>query len=242
MRENVNASRVDHEAHHHALVEHMVVELRPVRRLWPVRVRLAIWIAIEVGILLLVIRNTHRTDLAQQFRNPWYLLGVGGFAVAGAIGAAFALRSAIPGREPRRMELGLLLVLTVASALLLLHEPINLVMPLGNFIRQGLPCAFGIVMFASLPLLVLFWAVRRGAPLAGGAGGALAGAGAFLFSFALMRVNCPIDEGLHLFMWHFLPALIGVALSAGAGFLLFRKRPRIDRTHSRAPKGGHPAS
>ena len=233
MSEIVNSQQSDHEVRHHALVEHLVAELRPVRRLWPVRVRLAIWIAIEAGVLLFVIRNSQRTDLAQQFKNPWYLLGVGGFAVAGAIGAAFALRSAIPGREPRRIELGLLVALTAASALLLLHEPINLAMPIGNFIHEGLPCAFGIAMFASLPLLVLFWAVRRGAPLAGGAGGALAGAGAFLLSFALMRVNCPIDEGLHLFIWHFLPALVGVALSAGAGFLLFRKRSRVARPSSR---------
>jgi hypothetical protein len=231
--EIVNSPQSDHEVRHHALVEHLVAELRPVRRLWPVRLRLAIWIAIEAGVLLLVLRNTQRTDLAQQFRNPWYLFGVGGFAMSGAIGAAFALRSAIPGREPRRMDLGLLALLTVASALLFLHEPINLLMPIGTFIHEGLPCAFGIAMFASLPLLVLFWAVRRGAPLAGGAGGALAGAGAFLFSFAWMRVNCPIDEGLHLFMWHFLPALIGVALSACAGFLLFRRRSRVARPSSR---------
>ena len=233
MSEIVNSQQSDHEVRHNALVEHLVAELRPVRRLWPVRVRLAIWIAIEAGVLMWVIRNTQRTDLAHQFRNPWYLLGVGGFALAGAIGAAFALRSAIPGREARRRELGLLVVLTVASALLLLHQPISLIMPIGTFIHEGLPCAFGIAMFASLPLLVLFWAVRRGAPLAGGAAGALAGGAAFLFSFALMRVNCPIDEGLHLFMWHFLPALIGVALSAGAGFLLFRKRFRVDRPSSR---------
>ena len=233
MSEIVNSQQSDHEVRHHALVEHLVAELRPVRRLWPVRVRLAAWIAIEAGVLLLVIRNTQRTDLAQQLRDPWYLFGIGGFAVAGAIGAAFSLRSAIPGREPRRIELGMLLALTVASALLFLHEPINLLMPIGTFIHEGLPCAFGIAMFASLPLLALFWAVRRGAPLAGGAGGALAGAGAFLLSFALMRVNCPIDEGLHLFIWHFLPALIGVALSAGAGFLLFRKRSRVARPSSR---------
>jgi hypothetical protein len=231
--EVVNPSPIDHEVRHRALVEHLVAELRPVRRLWPVSVRLAIWIAIEAGVLLLVIRHTPRTDLAQQFRNPWYLLGFGGFAVAGAIGGALALRSAIPGREPRRTELGLLVVLTVGSALLLFHQPVNMVLPIGTFIHEGLPCVFGIVMFAALPLLALFWAVRRGAPLAGGAGGALAGAGAFLFSFAFMRVNCPIDEGLHLFMWHFLPALIGVAISAGAGFLLFRRRSRVEGPSSR---------
>jgi hypothetical protein len=217
------ASRIDHETRHRALVRRLVADLRPVRRLWPVSVRLAIWMVLELGVLLFIIGHTGRTDLARQFRNPWYLLGVGGFAVAGTLGAALALRSAIPGREPRRFELWLLLVVTLASALLLLHEPVSLVMPIGNFIHEGLPCVFGMATFAALPLVVLFWAVKRGAPLSRGTGGALAGAGAFLFSFAFMRVNCPIDEGLHLFMWHFLPGLIGVVLSACAGFLLFRK-------------------
>jgi hypothetical protein len=222
--ERANLSQIDHEARHRAVVQQLVTELRPVRPLWPVSARLAIWIALETGVLFFVLRHTGRMDLAQQFRNPWYLLSVGGFAAAGAIGGALALRSAIPGREPRRIEMGLLLVLTIASALSLLHEPISLAMPIGTFIQQGLPCVFGTLMLAALPLLALFWAVRRGAPLAGGIAGALAGAAAFLFSFALMRVNCPIDEGLHLLMWHLLPAVVGVALSAGAGFLLFRKR------------------
>jgi LPXTG-motif cell wall-anchored protein len=222
--ESANPSQIDHEARHRAVVQKLVAELRPVRRIWPVSARLAIWLALETGVLFFVLRHTNRTDLAQQFRNPWFLFAVGGFAVAGAFGGALALRSAIPGREPRRIEIGLLFALTIASALSLLHEPIILAMPIGTFIHQGLPCLFGTVALAVLPLLALFWAVRRGAPLAGGIAGALAGAGAFLFSYALMRVNCPIDEGLHLFMWHFLPALIGVALSAGAGFLLFRKR------------------
>ena len=215
------------------MVERLVGELRPVRRLWPVNVRLAIWIALETGILLFLLRHTHRRDLVQHFRDIWYLLSFGGFALTGGIGAAFALRSAIPGRAPHRLEIGLLLVLTFASALLLLHEQINLTTPLGTFIHQGLRCAFEIQVLAFLPLLVLFWAVRRGAPLASGASGALAGAGAFLFSFAFMRVNCPIDEGLHLFMWHFLPALFGVAISAGAGFLLFR---RPGRSSSASPR------
>jgi hypothetical protein len=225
--ELVDPSQLDHETRHRALVERLASELRPVRRLWPVNFRLAIWIALEAAVLLFVIRHTQRTDLAHQIHNPWFLLGVGGFAAAGALGGALALRSAIPGREPRRTEFVLLIALTAASVPLLLHEPIDLGMPIGTFIRQGVPCVFGTLMLAALPLLGLFWAVRRGAPLAGGIGGALAGAGAFLFSFSFMRVNCPIDEGLHLFMWHFLPALIGVALSAGAGYLLFRKRSRV---------------
>ena len=226
MGETLKSELQDHEAIHRRVVDRIVSNLRPVRRLWPVNIRLTIWIALETGVLLFVFRHTNRTDLSGQFTNPWYVLGVASFALAGSLAGWLALRSAIPGREPCGTSLAALVFLMIASAMLLLHEPISLVIPIGTFIHQGLPCVFGIAMFASLPLLVLLWAVKRGAPLAAGFGGALAGAGAFLFSFAFMRVNCPIDEGLHLLMWHFLPALLGVAISAGAGFLLLRRRGR----------------
>jgi hypothetical protein len=214
----------EHQAHHRALVERMVAELRPVRRLWPIRLRLALWIAFEAGLLLFAIHHSKRTDLPQELANPWYLLSVGGSAAAGVLGALLALRSAIPGREPRPREAALLLILTGASMLILLHQPINADVPMGTFISRGLPCVFGISTLACLPLLALLWAMRRGAPLTRGFDGALAGAGAFLVAFALMRVRCPIDESLHLLVWHVIPALIGVAVSACSGLLLFRWR------------------
>ena len=218
-------SQVIHEAKHRALVEQIVTELRPVRRLWPVSVRLALWMALEVVLLIFAVNHSHRTDLAEQSRNGWYLMLVGASVAIATIGAGFALLATIPGRGPTRAQLVMLAVLTATIPLLLLRQPLNVGVPVGGFISTGLQCALGIVTFASLPLLALLWAVKRGAPLAPGAGGALAGVGGFLVSFALMRVSCPIDEGLHLLVWHFLPALLGVAVSAGLGFLLFRRGP-----------------
>jgi hypothetical protein len=226
MSEIVESSWSGHETLHHELVEHMVAELRPVRRLWPISVRLGLWIALEVSVLVLMLRHGGRTDLVRQLRNPWYIFGTGGFATTGAIGAAFALRAAVPGRAPRAKEVGLLMVLAVAAALLLLHQPLNASVPLRNFVETGMPCALGIAIFASVPWLALVWAMRRGVPLGAGIDGALAGAAAFMFSFALMRVNCPIDDGLHLFVWHFLPAVAGIALSGCAGIVLLRRRGR----------------
>jgi hypothetical protein len=222
--EMANPAPTEHEAHHRALVERMVAELRPVRRLWPVSLRLALWLALEAVMLLFAIRHNERTIFRQPFGDPWYLLSVGSSAGAGVVGAALALRSAIPGREPRARETGLMLILVLASLLVLLHGPINAGVPMGTFIATGLGCAFATATLACLPLSALLWAMRRGAPLERGLGGALAGAGAFLIAFALMRVRCPINEGLHLFVWHFLPALIGIAISAGAGLLLFHRR------------------
>jgi hypothetical protein len=227
VNEIVTSSQKDHEALHQALVERMVAELRPIRRLWPVSVRLLLWIALELGILLLLVRHGYRPDLAEQLRNPWHLLGFGGFAACGVIAAGFALRTAIPGREIRATEMAALLLLTGAlCALLLFAEPINANVSLRTFIDTGLPCALGIAICGSLPWLALLWAVRRGAPLAAVASGVLTGAAALLFSCALMRVYCPIDERLHLLVWHFVPAVAGIVLSAFAGFVLMRSRIR----------------
>jgi hypothetical protein len=214
---------IDHEARHRALVERMVAQLRPVRRLWPVWARLALWISLEVAALLLVISHGNRANLAESLQNPWYVLTVAAFAAAGGIAAGFALRAAIPGREPRTMEKVLLLGVCVGAILLLFREPVNSDIALANFVRIGLPCVGGVATFAFLPWCALMWAVGRGAPMAPMANGALAGAGAFLFSFALMRMNCPIDEQLHLVVWHLLPALAGVAISACIGIVLLRR-------------------
>ena len=208
------------------MVDRIAAELRPVRRLWPIGVRLTLWTLLEVGVLLMLISHGYRTDLAEKLRDPWYLLGVGGFAGSGVFAAAFALRAAIPGRAPRRIEAFLLLFLAAASALLLFHEPAEEHIQLAKFISMGVPCATGIAIYAAIPWLALVWAVGRAAPLDAAAEGALAGAAALLVSFTLMRVSCPADDRLHLLVWHLLPALIGIAISASIGMVLLGRRCR----------------
>jgi hypothetical protein len=209
---------------HRSTVDRIVADLRPVRRLWPLSLRLAVWAAVEAGVLLFVAHYSRRADLTQDLASPWYLLDVAAFILTGVVGATLALRAAIPGREPQPAETGFLIVLVSASPLLLVHQPFNWTVPVGTFVDAGLPCALGTFAFAAIPWLALLWAVKRGAPLSAGFDGALIGTAAFLSSFAMMRVNCPMDEATHLLVWHFLPALAGVALSAWVGSLLFKRR------------------
>ena len=102
-------------------------------------------------------------------------------------------------------------------------EPARTGYPLGEFLQVGIGCALQTCVLAALPWIALWWAVKRGAPMRGAAAGALTGAAALLFAFALMRIGCPIDEPLHLVTWHLLPALVLTALSAlaGAAWLAF---------------------
>ena len=99
-----------------------------------------------------------------------------------------------------------------------------------QFIATGLGCATSTVGLAALPWCALLIAVRRGAPLAPARAGALLGAAAFFMAALLMRARCPLDERLHLLVWHALPVAGGTVLSAVVGLAWLRRwRARASR-------------
>jgi Negative regulator of sigma F len=75
---------------------------------------------------------------------------------------------------------------------------------LGNFVRIGWRCVVRTVLLGTLPWLGLWRLVKRGASMRGWVSEFLAGAGALLFSFMVMRIMCPSDEPLHRVIWHLL--------------------------------------
>jgi hypothetical protein len=222
-----DVTQMTHDEHHRSLVRRLVAEVRPTRPLWSVGVRLGLWMALEIGVLAWVATHTSN-DFMQKLKQPVYAIGVLFFVAAAVISAALALRSAVPGRALPASEATLAAVLVLAGTLLVAAvEPIDAATPLAGFVRVGLPCTYGIGMFAALPLLLLWWMVRRGASMSGGLSGLLAGAGASFYSFAMLRLQCPNDEPLHILAWHLLPALALIALSTLAGGRWLRFRPRI---------------
>lgn len=215
-----------HEEHHRVLVERLASNVAPVRRLWPIGVRLALWLAVEAVVLVWVVANT-RNNFVPKLVLPTYLLELVSFSLAAVFSARMALKSAIPGRSVRPAEAGFIISLVLAgSALFIFARPIDTSGLLSEFIRTGMRCACDTCALAFLPWLALWLAVRRGAPMHGGIAGMWVGAGALSFAFAMMRIACPIDEPLHLITWHFLPALAAITLSALAGraWLGFRLR------------------
>jgi hypothetical protein len=210
---------------HRELVERLARELKPVRPLWPVSARLALWLGLEALFLALVVEKS-TNDFMPKLAHPIYLLEVAFFAVAGIASAALALRATIPGRGVRKSELAAAAGLVIAGILLLMTQPVRTGLPLNEFIGLGFRCACNTGIIALVPWLALWWAVRRGAPMNGIAEGALVGSGALLFSFALMRIGCPIDDELHLLTWHLVPALLLIGLSTIVGGMWLRFRPR----------------
>jgi hypothetical protein len=221
------APYIRHEAHHRALVSRLAGEITPRRPLWPVSARLTLWMLIEAGILTWVISHT-TNDFVARLTHPAYSIEIVLFATAAIICAALALKSAIPGRILSAKEITMAASLAMAGTVVfIMAQPIATSDPLGDFARNGWRCAVDTVLSGTLPWLGLWWLVKRGASMSGWLSGLLAGAGALLFSFAVMRMVCPIDEPLHLLIWHLLPALTVIGLSALAGIKLLRFRPRV---------------
>lgn len=218
-----------HAERHRLLVEALAATVTPVRPLWPVSVRLGLWLLLESIVLLWVATHTGN-DFMHKLGHLDYAVEVVFFAAAAALAAMMALRVAIPGRSagPREVALAVVLVL-IGTALVVVGEPARTGYPLGEFLHVGIGCALQTCVLAALPWIALWWAVKRGAPMRGATAGALTGAAALLFSFALMRIGCPIDEPLHLVTWHLLPALGLTVLSALAGAVWLRFRPRAHR-------------
>ena len=216
-----------------ALRQRLLDEAAPVRRLRTPVARLGLWLIVVatiagavIGLGLIGVRS----DLRLKVRQPVYLLEITALAVAGMLMAAAAFQEAVPGYQARwpirRVAVGFGLV----AALLWFLQPLHGELAVTQFIGTGIGCASRTVVLASLPLCALLIAIRRGAPLAPARAGALAGGAAFLTAALLMRIDCPLDERLHLLVWHALPVAGGAALSAVIGFVWLR------RWRSRAPR------
>ena len=218
-----------HDAHaerHRAVVETLVAGLRPVRPLWPIRLRAGLWLLLEAFVLVWVASYTGN-NYGAKFGHPFYALEVLSFAAAATIAGILALRAAIPGRRVAPGEMVTAIGLALGgTVLIVLGEPMSFGSSLGTFGRIGIPCAIETCILGAAPLFALWWAVRRAAPMHGAATGGLVGGGAMLFSFALMRIKCPIDEPAHLLVWHLLPVLLLIAMSALAGSIWLHFRPR----------------
>jgi hypothetical protein len=201
-----------HDIDYGILINRTIKDFKPVKRLWPVRARLACWILLELAILLLAGAFLGYPALASAIDKTGLMLSEA-FPMLVSIAAAFlALRGAVPGREVTPRELALL-VAVIIGALVIGSDPLA---GASGFSQSGL-LAVQLFEFAALPWLVLFWAVRRGVPLQPEKTGALVGLAAFSFALAILGLIEYQDRSA--LIWLALYGILLTAFSAGAGRL-----------------------
>jgi hypothetical protein len=204
-----------HEIGYDVLIDRSIKDFQPAKRLWPVPIRVALWILLEGIIVVLAAAFSSSALMLGLIHDPGRALGIAALVFA-SIGAAFlALRSAIPGREATTAEL-LLLATAIIGTILVSVESRASVNAFVELFHSGLSAALQIVSFAALPWLVLFWAVRRGVSLDPGKSGGLIGAAAFSFALAAVRLVSKSNE-MSLITWQVLLAFVGAVSSSLAG-------------------------
>lgn len=207
------------------LIARLVAEAHPVRRLWSPGRRLTVWLGIALVFLGGILVLNPRHDLTVRMREPLFVLELVTLSLVGVLLAAQALRQAVPGMGGERLA-GIVGGAVLGGALLL-RQPVQMALSMDAFVALGVPCAGTVLGLAAGPWVALVIALRRGAPLSAARAGALAGGAAAVLAFLLLRLSCPVDELLHVVVWHGLPVVVaGVACTALGSWWLGRWRRR----------------
>jgi hypothetical protein len=218
---------------HRALVDRLVDEAAPVRRLWPVWARLVVWWVLVVVAALVVRRfEVARYDFTDRLADVAYLAELLCLATAATLLAHRALVGAVPGREPRRGTLWLVVALIGLGLALASLAGARTGVRMGEFADTGLRCLVETTLAALLPWIALMIATRRGAPMRVASVGATAGAASWLMAWVVMRIRCPFEDVLHMMTWHGLPVVAGTLVSTILGVILlagWRRPPAAGR-------------
>ena len=197
------------------LIDRLVADAQPVRRLWRPEIRLLLWLGVVVLGLILPAAGVLRADLSLRLRAPGFLLEEGAMVVSATLLGLAALRAAVPGRDPGRSTVLVALAALAVVGVMLLSQPVHHGWTAETFVDVGMRCLVRSFVWAALPLALLLVALRRGAAVAPWRVGAMAGVAAWGLTFVAVRMCCQTDELLHLGVFHALPLVVGTAATAG---------------------------
>jgi hypothetical protein len=206
------------------LVDRLVDDVTPVRRLWRPETRLLVWLAIVLPVVALPAMRVLRDDVAQRLQAPAFLLEEGAMLVAAALLALSALRAAVPGRSVGTAVSVATGVTLALVGVLVFSKPIFASWTSDVFLQIGWPCIWRAFAWTMVPWVVLIVAVRRAAPFGSPWTGALVGAAAWGLTFVAIRLCCQTEELLHLGVFHVLPLVAGTLLSAALAPILLERR------------------
>ena len=210
------------------LIERLVADVRPVRRLLNPAERGALWMAVAA---VSVAAGLTYFGIRRDIRTIWFDVGFVTRALLLlatmwlAVVAAF--RMAVPGAETRVFArywpvagLGVVLALLTAEVVVT-----AIVADVGSPLR-AVHCIQKVALVGLVPAVASILLVRRGwaaeprwtlvlGMLASGAAGALTA-----------EVSCPIHAPLHILLWHMLPVVVVAALGVVLGNVLLASAVR----------------
>jgi hypothetical protein len=202
------------EIDYRGLIDRLIQDFRPVKRLWPIRIRLLLWILLEAAIVAVAMLLNGQSDATAVVYFHNYGFDAAGFFLVSIAAAWMALRNSIPGRETSASELILLAIGIIAAASIVQFEPLTQTLLSSDDFR---PAMGRQLTFAALPWISLFWAARRAIPLRPRLTGGMIGVAASCFAVAAELFSGPA----YPITWELLigTILTGLLVIAGAAWL-----------------------
>ena len=201
----------------------------PTQRLGPPSARLAVWIAVSLPWIALVVALMGlRPDLAEKLKDYSWISEQGAALVVALTAAMAAFCATVPGRPVWERAVPVVPLLVWLGTLGVgCMEEFLAAGPQGLEFQTDWACLPGIVMVAAVPGVAMALMVRRGAPtapvLSVGLGGLAAAA---LADFGL-RLFHATDASLMVIVWQVGTVALLTMLSAVLGRRLLRWRHRL---------------
>ncbi|MGH8790253.1 MAG: NrsF family protein [Cupriavidus necator] len=205
------------------LIDALVADGRPVRRLRPPVVRAACWLLLAVLILVLAaFHHGVRPDLALKLEQSVFVTGIAAAMLTSVLAAVAAFMASVPGRSRRWLLLPLpaLLVWFATIGYGCLTDWVR-IGPGGISLGETASC-FATLLLVSVPLsfalLIMLRYVARLAPAPVAMCGSLAVASMTATALSILH---PLDATAMILMWNVGVALLFVGISARYGGRLF---------------------
>lgn len=218
------------------LIRHLAARAAPVRRLPRPWVRVALWLAVSLPyVALIVLMMPPRGDLALRLADAKFLVEQAAAFATAILAAAAAFAMTVPGRS---RAVGLLPLPPLAIWLASLGKGC-----LQDWLREGFAgvalapdwaCLPKIALIGSVPAIAIVAMLRRGAPLRPNATLALAGLAAAALGNVGLRLFHAQDASIMVLVWQFGSVALLSAVSGAMGGLVLRW-PSMAAACQRAP-------
>jgi hypothetical protein len=215
------------------LIDRLVADVKPVRRLLDPMQRAALWVAVAlVCVMLGLLHFGVRRDIATAWYDVGFLLRLALLASTMWLAVVAAFRLAVPGRDTRAWSrwwpiIGLSVLVALAAGEVVAGA---LVDEMGSPLRAW-TCVRKVAFVGTVPAMLAIVLIQKAEPvepkwtallgvLAAGAAGALTS-----------ELACPIRAPIHIMLWHVLPVALsaGIGVLAGSALLAWARRQRRPR-------------
>ena len=208
------------------LIQTLVDEAVPVRRLHSMRRRSITWVGLALLVVGLgIVLLGPRFDLVRRIRDPLFLVECGSLLVLCAVSARSAFQLSVPGEErPVSTIAGPILVFVLWFLLVLGRAWSAPVADASSFgILLGYRCIARIVALGLLPAATGFALMKRASSRKRALTGLLVSLASFSLAALGTQLSCTNDQPVHVLFWHFIPTLTVSVFGAYLGHRLLER-------------------